>query len=214
MPGSPLIGLGFGLAMFAFTALGFLLRKRGQKRAAEELPKLALELKLLLVPARHARALGQLKGSYQGYEVRVDPEESRSISVRFRGSPKIDLRSYQGPIAPPYGWVTLSSGDRAFDRFFKTRFIASELAQSLVSDQKPSSLLEPFRGAYDRRVKALTVSADGVRCELDFGNPPHVPASAIRVLLPACVALCAFIESRVLEPGGGQPSEQVSEAPP
>lgn len=183
--------------MIVCMAASLLWRKHGHRSAARDLPDLATELALLFVPSRYTGAQGQIKGSFQGHEVRIDPEESRSITVRFSGAPPIALKSYESTGKAPFDWVALYSGDRVFDRFFKTRFAAAALARSLASSSAPSRYLEAFRGVYTRQVKAVTVSSDGVRCELDFGNPPYIPSSAIRVLLPACVALADFIESHL-----------------
>jgi hypothetical protein len=48
--------------------------------------------------------------------------------------------------------------------------------------------------AYWRNLRSLSVTESGITCVLDFGNPPYIPADALRVLLPALSALADFVE--------------------
>jgi hypothetical protein len=194
MPASSLPLLA-GLFMFALTASGFLWRKYGRSRAGQDLAALATELGLAFVASRYKGSAGKLSGQYQGYQVRFDPEESRSLSVRLARTIPLELRSYETRPAPPRDWETLYSADREFDRYFKTRFAARGLARALAAQPMPSRYLEPFRGPLAARIKSLVVSEDSVRCELELGHPPYISPAAIRELLPACVKLAGFVES-------------------
>jgi hypothetical protein len=195
MPGSLLDGIPIGIIMFVGTAGAFLWRKLRRKRATEDLPELARELNLVFDASRYAKGQGRLKGTYQGYEVRIDPEEARGIVVRSKQAVQIDLRTYEQSQRAPFGWVTIFSQDRSFDRFFKTRFASEELAATLADSPEPSRYLEAFTGAYARQIESLILTGEGLKCKLNFGNPPFIPAEAVRTLLPACVALVSFVES-------------------
>jgi hypothetical protein len=195
MPGGSFFGqLPIGLLMFAGTVWVLISRKWGRKRAARDFPALARELALEHVPSRHTHGLGVLSGDYGGRAVRIDPDDQRMIKVRFRGTPRVDLRSYENSVRPPFDMVTIFSKDRTFERFFKTRFAAEPIARRISAAQKPGEHLAAFSGSYARQVQALTVTSDGVVCRLDFGNPPYIPPGALRQLLPACVALADLIE--------------------
>jgi hypothetical protein len=187
-------GAPIGLVMFLATFLAFARRKAGRHRASKILPRLASELGLDFNAPRYRGLLGSLSGSLHGYPVRVDPDEQRCILVRFANSPPIDLRTYEGSGRAPFGMVDAYSGDRGFDRFFKTRFAAEPIRDRLRQVERPSRLLEPFRGRYSRNVQSLSVTASGVTCVLDFGSPPFIPERAVRELLPACIALAKLFE--------------------
>jgi hypothetical protein len=188
-------GAPIGLIMFLATVLAFARRKAGRVRAQRALPKLAEQLGLSFVAPRYAGMLGSLNGTFRGYAVRVDPDEQRRISVRFAHAPPVDLRSYtREHHRAPFGMADVYSGDRVFDRFFKTRFAADPIADQLRALERPSRLLEPFLGRYSRHVQSLSVTSSGVTCVLDFGSPPFIPEEAIRALLPACTALAEMIE--------------------
>lgn len=196
-----------GLGMFAVTAGGFVLRKLGRRRAATALPEVAKEFGLELKPPRYAGGQGRLRGRYRGHEVRVDPEDTREIAVRFESPPRVDLRTYEHRLQAPFGWATLHTGDRVFDRYFKTRFAAKDVLPRFAAVPSPSQYIQVFRGAYARQIQSLAVTTEGVTCRVNFGNPPHIPAEAIRTLLPACAELAAFIEATLDEASDSSQNE-------
>jgi len=186
--------LPIGIIMFLGTLWAFLWRKFGRRRARQQFPELSRELGLDYTPPRYSGAVGTLTGSFRGRVVRVDPDDQRLIKVRFRASPRIDLRSYEHSMRAPFDMVTIHSGDRAFDRFFKTRFASEPIAERIALSREPGRRLAPFTGRFARQVQSLTVTGDGVVCRLDFGSPPYIPAGALHELLPACVSLADLIE--------------------
>ena len=48
--------------------------------------------------------------------VRIDPDDQRLIKVRFHGTPRVDLRTYENAMRAPFDMVTVHSGDREFSR--------------------------------------------------------------------------------------------------
>ena len=133
-----------------------------------------------------------ISGNYRGREVRIDADEQRLLKVRFRGAPRVDLRSYQHSIGVPFDMVTVYSRDRDFDRFFRTRHAAEAIAERIVESEHPGRLVSAFEGPHARPLQSLTVTSDGVALRFEY-----LSAEAVRELLPACVALADLIE----EPG-------------
>lgn len=189
-------GLPIGILMFLGTAIAFVRRKLGRKRAAQRFPELAMQLGLEYTAPRYKGNVGILTGTYDGRPVRVDPDEQRLIKLRFHGTPRVDLRTYENSLRPPFDMVTVHSGDRVFDRFFKTRFASEDVAARISTSPQAGECLAPFLGRYSRHVQSVTVTAEGVVCRLDFGSPPYIPEGALNELLPACAQL-----ANVLEPG-------------
>lgn len=187
-------GLPIGILMFLGTAYAFLRRRLGRRRAAARFPVLAGALGLEHTPPRYAGNVGVLTGTFRGRGVRVDPDDQRLIKVRFRGAPRVDLRTYENSLRAPFDMVTVHTGDREFDRFFKTRFASEDVAAHIARAARPAALLGPFTGRYSRHVQSVTVTAEGVVCRLDFGIPPYIPEGALHELLPACVALAELLE--------------------
>jgi hypothetical protein len=187
-------GLPIGILMFLGSAVAFVRRKLGRKRAAQRFPDLATTLGLDFTPPRYAGNVGVMTGTYDGREVRVDPDEQRLIKVRFQGTPRVDLRTYENSLRPPFDMVTVHTGDRVFDRFFKTRFASEDVAAQIGTARDIGRDLAPFLGRYARHVQSVTVTAEGVVCRLDFGSPPYIPEGALHDLLPACAKLAALLE--------------------
>jgi hypothetical protein len=204
MPGgssSLLSSLPLGLIMFGGTAFALLRRKWNRRRAAQDFPSLARDLGLELTPPRYAGAAGTLTGKYAERVVRIDPDDQRLLKVRFHGTPRIDLRSYEHTAAAPFDMITVYSRDRAFDRFFRTRYAAEAIARRLVEAPRLAGYVQAFQGSYARHIQSVTITAEGVVCRFD-----SLPAAAVRDLLPACAALADLIE-----PSG---AAAVSEPPP
>jgi hypothetical protein len=189
---SVLTSLPIGLLMFAAMVWGFFRRRARQKSAQEDYPALAERLRLARRPPAHPNQIGQLYGTMRGYSVLVDPDEQRKIIVRFRGEPKLDLRSYEGPRCP-MGMEYYTAHDRAVDGYLKTRYASPEIALRL-DEADLRRLVQPFRERYRHDVKQLNITEHGVTCVLDFGNPPHIPAAAVEELLPALIDWAEAIE--------------------
>lgn len=212
MPGGSSLfsALPFGLLMFAGTAVMLLRRKWGAQRAAADFPALAASLGLEHAPPRHPGGAGVLSGVYQGRTVRVDADDQRLLKVRFHGSPRVDLRSYQHTIGVPFDMVTVYSGERRFDRFFRTRHAAQPIAERIAQSEELGRLVAEFEGAHARSLQSLTVTAEGVVLRLEV-----VSTAAVRELLPACAALAALIEpDESSEPDGSSELGEACAAPP
>jgi hypothetical protein len=186
--------LPIGILMFLGTLFAFLRRRIGRRRAAQRFPDLARELGLEHTLPRYPGAVGTLTGVYADRIVRIDPDDQRLIKLRFKAAPRVDLRTYENAVRAPFDMVTVYSGDRAFDRFFKTRFASEDIAAQIARASSPGRQLAPFIGRYSRHVQSLTVTSEGIVCRLDFGSPPYIPAGALHQLLPACAALADLIE--------------------
>ena len=190
MPGASLLSaLPLGLLMFAGTAAALLRRKWGKQSAVQGFPALAESLGLQHTAPRHEGGAGLLTGTYQGRTVRVDADDQRLIKVRFHGSPRVDLRSYQHSLAVPFDMITIYSRDRDFDRFFRTRHAVEAIAQQIVESERPGRLVAAFEGAYARTMQSLTITSDGVVLRFEY-----LSAEAVTELLRACVELADLIE--------------------
>lgn len=187
--------LPIGLLMFVGSLIALTLRRTGHRRAVQEFPSLATELGLRHQAPRHGGAQGVLAGELRGRRVHIDPDDQGRILVRFRGQPAIDLRTYEHSLRAPRGMVTLFFGKRELDRFFRTRFASPEVAGQPSLAPELAARVEPLReGRFARNLQALTITSEGVTASFDFGRPRHLPAQAVRELLPTCLDLADLIE--------------------
>jgi len=189
---SALKALPLGLIMFGVMAWGVIRRRARQRTAQADYPNLAAKLGLAFRPPAHPKQIGQIYGTLRGFSVLVDPDDQRKLIVRFRAAPKLDLRSYDGPLCPK-GMAYYSSGERAVDNYLKTRYASREMALRLDGTDM-LQLLQPFRERYRHDVKQLNITEHGVTCVLDFGNPPHIPVAAVERLLPALIDWAEAVE--------------------
>jgi hypothetical protein len=185
--------LPIGLLLFAGTLFAFARRRAGFLLAKKQLPELAPRLGLRFKEPTYRRTIGSLTGRLDGYSVIVDPDDQRAIIVRFQDGPKLELRTYEHFTGTPHGLRHFRSGRRRFDGFFKTRYVSDEVARRLEAVTDLGRLVEPFKGAYYRQIKSLTITAAGVTCVFDFGTPPYIPAGAVEQLLPAMLALAKVV---------------------
>jgi len=194
IPGGLLGSLPIGILMFVGTAVAFIRRKLERKRAAQRFPALAESLGLDFTAPRYAGNVGVMTGTYDRRPVRIDPDDQRLIKLRFHAPVRIDLRTYENSLRPPFDMVTVHSGDREFDRFFQTRYASEDVAARIGTSTEVSQVVEAFRGRYSRHVQSVTVTSEGVVCRLDFGTPPYIPEGALLELLPACAKLANLLE--------------------
>lgn len=207
--GSLLSSLPLGLIMFGGTAFAILRRKWSRKRTAQDFPSLGRELGLEYTAPRYAGAAGTLSGSYSARMVRIDPDDQRLLKVRFHGTPRVDLRSYEHTAAAPFDMVTIYSRDRDFDRFFRTRHATEAIAQRIADSEKPGRHVQAFTGGHARQIQSVTVTSEGVVCRFDV-----MSTEALRELLPACVAIADLIEPSAAASVAGSPTSELALSEP
>lgn len=187
------------MILFSIMMFGALYRRARRRLAVSDYPAVAVRLGLEHRKASHPKGVGRLVGEIDGLSVIVDPEEEQSLIVRFEHAPAIDFRTYELERAPPRGLRLYRSGNRAVDGFFRTRYAADDLGRVLKAAAL-ERLTRPLREGYARTLKHLIVSSNGVTCVLHFGNPRHIPSSAVLELVPALVALARLIEPKLSPP--------------
>lgn len=181
-----------GLVFLGGMLLTVLRRKAGHRKAQGGYPELAQRLGLTYRPSPYRRGVGTLSGEHDGYSIVVDPDEQRRMRVKFRGAPRVDLRSYEHGARAPHGLGTIFSSDKGFDAYFKTRFAAEDERAHIEALRRPSELIEPLCAV--RELKELTITQSGVACLFDYGNPPYIPVDVVESLLPALVKLARALD--------------------
>lgn len=198
--------LPIGFLMFFGMVYAFLKRRAGHKLAARAFPRLAERLGLTYKPSPYRAGIGTLSGTLSGYRVFVDPDEQRKISLHFRGEPGVLLRNYEQNQRPPADLARLSSGNRSFDAFFKTRYADAAVGQRIRAHKGWRAMVQAFTQEFRRELKQCNVSETGITLVLDFGNPPHIPGGAVERLLDLMVQL-----ARIIEPHADGEAASVSE---
>lgn len=201
MAGTPLLmsdifrlgALPVGFLMFFGMAFAFVKRRATHKQASKEFPEIAERLGLVYKPSPYAKGIGTLSGTFHGYRVFVDPDEQRKVSMYFEGTPGVLLRNYIQNQRPPAELGRLSSGNRRFDAFFKTRYADDQIAERIQQYEKWRPLIEVLETEFRRELTQFNVSETGITLVVNFGNPPHIPGGAVERLLDLMLSFASVI---------------------
>ena len=186
--------LPIGFLMFFGMAFAFVKRRATHRLASKAFPELAGRLGLVYRPSPYRGGIGTLAGTFQGYRVFVDPDEQRKISLYFVGTPRVLLRNYAQNQRPPDDLGRLSSGDRNFDAFFKTRYADDAISARIQQYKQWRPLVEVLEGQFRRELTQFNVSETGITLVLNFGNPPHIPSGAVERLLEILVRFANVVD--------------------
>jgi hypothetical protein len=200
-----------GLFMLFGSYLAAKRRKSGHRRASAEFPGIAAELGLEFRAPSDAGRIGTLRGTYQGYDIFVDPDERPRIIVYLASAPVLALRTYEHEKRVPNGMVRFETREPSVDRFFKDAYASPGAAGRLIADVKGfEAAIRPFAAVHRPRLAHLLVTAERLECALDIARPAHIPPELLRELLPAAIALARFLEERAApraEDAPGAPAE-------
>jgi hypothetical protein len=185
--------LPFGLVLFLGTYLGMRRRRSGRAKSSEQLPPYAESLGLQRQAPRRAGEVGILSGWYQGYEVRIDPDELASISVRFARSPAVALRTFQFCKRAPQGMTTMFTPYRTFEQYFVERYASPEVARRIASLGDLDEAVERL-SSIGQPPRTLAISADGIECRLKIQGIPYIAVETLQHLLPELIAWARAIE--------------------
>jgi hypothetical protein len=189
---APAVPVVLFLGMYA----GIRLKRAGYNRARRDYPVLADRAGLVFRAPVDRTGVGQLRGTFRGRQVIVDPDETTRISVEFATPCPIECRSYDVPRRPAAGLEQAHTGVDAFDRLFKYRYAAPALLERLMASRAELRAgLAPFRRRRASHLRDFVVKPEGIDCYFDFGKPPHIPASVVEEVLEESAALADLIEA-------------------
>ena len=156
--GIPLVSL----APFAVMAAKGARAKSGKRRAAQAMPQLAARLGLGFEASRDFDEVGEIEGTYRGYEVSLRPDFFGSMRVTPRGRYGIDLDTNQPTQRPESGMSEFVLGKPAFEKFFAQRYAAPEVIQALHAAPGLVDQLVALCTKYDAQLGHLKVDEYGV----------------------------------------------------
>jgi hypothetical protein len=170
--------------------------KTGWRAAARDLPRFAEEHNLAFEPSSLAHQMGAVHGQWDGYEVHVLPDERATLRVVLRSSGRVRLATF----APRYAavsdeFVEFSTGNAAFDAFFKTRFAAVELVPQLRESEELHRIVASGLAPWKRKLRFCEVGAVEIRASVAHGWRPFIPIDRAAGLLPVLVQLAAWLEA-------------------
>lgn len=186
--------LPIGILFFIGTLLGATRKRAGKALAQRQFPALGERLGLSFEPPRYSAWVGQLRGTFDGYRVLVQPDEKARIVVFLESEPQVQMRSYEHFKRVPENSTTFSLGSRRLDGWVKNRYCA--WGKEDVFGQSPElrrriAALE----AWKLRISQFTVDPQRVELVLDYGSPPFIPTADVELLLPELTQLARVVEA-------------------
>jgi hypothetical protein len=176
-----------GLVMFVGTIGGFVLRAIRKRRARATFPELGQRLGLSHLGAQMPGAAGTLKGTFEGFAVRVEADSTARIVVQVPSAPTIDLRNYDRWTRLPPGLQPFALSDRAVNGWLKTRLTAPEVAERVAADGELLAVLRELRDV--AALREFCVADGRIEMSFDFGVRGLFPASAAEQALELAVAV-------------------------
>ncbi|MDX2440596.1 MAG: hypothetical protein QNK40_08600 [Desulfobacterales bacterium] len=188
--------------------------KLGWKRARKNFPNVAAKLGLEHFSPKLKIKIGEIKGEFNGYQIRIRPDYRAIIevtqigSLRFRSSRLMLSTSKSQIISPPEGVRQFDSGNSKFDTFFQTRYALPDLAKLLTDDASKLVCLEQFRKTWKNKLRLVEVGDSGIRCSLKYGLSTYIPAETLEKILPDLCELAKIFQS-LLDAGNSENTNRV-----
>jgi hypothetical protein len=177
-------------------------RKRSERgKATQDFPAFA-QAEGLQHQQRQPGEIGVLTGTYQGFELRVDPDEGAKIWLRFTHAPKVELRTFKFHKRQPAGMEPLLSSYQTFEGYFADRYVGpavNELLSKLEEDL--DAIVRDLKTA-PHRVIALSITSEGIECRLQVERIAYISTDTLRYLLPRLVRLAKVFDVPEAAAGG------------
>lgn len=177
----------FGLVMFLGTVVGIGVRSFRKRAARASFPELGQRLGLGHTPAETAGAAGVLKGTFDGFDVRVESETRARVVVLLDGALPLDLRNYDRWVRLPPGLEPFAFADRARNTWLKTRLAGTDVAALVTEDSALQRALDELH--QDPTLRELSLCDGRVELVFDFGARGLFPVEAAERTLGVAVRL-------------------------
>lgn len=168
----------------------------GLNKARAQFPEVAQRLDLEFSPPDMGGGIGELKGEYGGFPVRISADASAEIRIELKDRTKVHLsddepeRSHKNEGMEAFEFV-----DKAANELFKTRFAAPDLVATLASSQQLFGFVGTFNSHWGKEIADLEYSIGYVTVRFRYGKGRYIPAKDIVPMLEDLVVLAGILES-------------------
>lgn len=197
-----------GVVLFIFTYLTLRRKRSARGKAVDEFPAFA-RTQGLQHHQRRPGEIGVLTGQYQGFELRVDPDEGAKIWLRFAHAPKVELRSFKFLKRQPAGMEPMVTPSRDFDGYFVDRYVSRAVNDALLEVNEDLSAIVADLKASPQRIVAFSISSEGIECGLAVERIAYISTDTLTYLLPRLVRLAKVFD--VPATAGASDSELASD---
>ncbi len=189
--------VGIGLPILALApvvkmTLGSARERSGKKRGIQHFPRVAAQLGLTFTPSRDFDEVGEIEGTYRGYEVRLRPDFFGSVKVGTRGRFPLELDTNAPSQRPEPGMVAFVTGRAGFDRDFSQRYASSAVAERLAGSPWLTERLAALCSKWRSRLDNVKIDEYGVTA---FMQDAHAyDADAAAALMNELVEIAAGLD--------------------
>jgi len=168
----------------------------GLNKARKQFPEVAETLGFEFGPPTMGYGIGELKGEYGGYRVRISADDSAEIEIELKGPVKVHLsdgevlRSHKNE-----GMDAFEFKHEAANDLFKTRFAAPDLVASLASSRQLFGFVGTFNRHWGKEIARLEYGIGYVTVRFRYGNGKYIPAKDIEPMLQDLVVFAGVLES-------------------
>ena len=165
----------------------------GRRKALREFPEAAQKFGFVHKKSRSSRPFGTYTGIYSGYSFKIDPDSNATIHLEM--NPVSGLTEF----ITRKGKTNFDSGDKGFDRFFKTRIVSAELGQKLREATAFLAYTVQFGKRWNGKYNYIQIYKDSIYCSFKYGNGHYIPASVLKKIIPDMVRLADLLQAAVAE---------------
>jgi len=140
--------------------------------------------------------LGRLAGSYEGFEVKVDPWSGVELALPNR--PAVWLDVADNGVQSFEGLTEVALVNPALRRAFRTHLASAPVCAWLNGGSPHAEVLADFVRRHGRALSTLSIRADGLRCRPRLGSwadKPSLTAEQVRALLPDMARLAEALKT-------------------
>ncbi len=170
--------------------------KTGWRAAAKDLPDFARERGLVFEASTLSHQMGAVRGQWDGHEVYVLPDESATLGVELRSAGRVILATFDPKNASISDeLVEFSTGNAAFDGFFKTRFAAADLVPRLKESDELHRIVSVGLAPKKWSLRFCYIGDDDIDVSVKHGRATYIPIELAEEMLPVLVQLADWIEA-------------------
>jgi hypothetical protein len=167
----------------------------GWKKARAEFPAVAKELDLTLAAPKYDFQIGEMDGTYQGYDVRVLPDDGAMVQLDLGNESNIELDTERESSVEHGALRKITFRSAALNSFFPTRYASDSISGQLADSDRLAQFAAQFSKHWGRQVARLRVDNRYIRCYFPNGRERYIPGPSIGPILRDLANLAAILQS-------------------
>ena len=165
----------------------------GRRKALRKFPEAAQKFGFIQEKSRSSRPFGIYTGIYKGYNFKINPDSNATIHLEMNPVPGLT------EFITRQGQTNFDSGDKGFDKFFKTRLVSPELGQKLREAVAFLTYTVQFGKRWKRKYNYIQIYEDSIYCSFKYGSGRYIPGPVLEKIIPDLVKIADLLQAAVAE---------------